>query len=206
MKLISGSYTDIGTTREVNQDAVFCRVLKGKKEYISLAVVCDGIGGLSCGEIASGFIVDEIAQWWNSLASWVDPDMVEPDLVISHVKDAAEEWNSNFYEYKLSQAIETGTTMSLLLTVQNRFYIIQVGDSRVYVVKNGVLKQLTTDASVSRLNSNGVMKSYLNNFMGKSEELFYTISEGEINTGDLFIVCCDGFYHNLINVLEFHHL
>ena len=197
MKVISGSYTDIGTTREVNQDSIFCRTYKKKKEYISLAVVCDGIGGLQFGEIASAYIVEEISRWWDEVLTWIDPDDTDPDIIFSHVRDAAEQWNSDFYEYKISQDIQTGTTMSLLLTVRDKYYIIQVGDSRVYLLRDGELKQLTIDATVSRLGNNGEMKSYLNNFMGKDEELFYTTMNGDIVSGDLFIVCCDGLYHHL---------
>ena len=90
-----------------------------------------------------------------------------------------------------------GTTLSMLMIVRNTYYIIQVGDSRVYRYNDGVLEQLTVDASVTRI-KNGRMKSYLDNYLGKQEELWFTSAVGNVVERDLFVVCSYGFYHRLL--------
>lgn len=63
--------------------------------------------------------------------------------------------------------------MSLFMLVRNYYFIIQVGDSRVYLYREKRLHQLTVDASTTKL-KNGRMKQYLNNYLGKSDELWFS--------------------------------
>jgi serine/threonine protein phosphatase PrpC len=196
MKLSGGCVTYIGNTRKVNQDAIIYRTISSGKNSFSLLAVCDGIGGLEHGEIASDIVAQSIGRWYEEVSEWLDIDSVEPDVLYAHLKDAAEAWNAAVCDYRSARQINTGTTMSLLMIIRKYYYIIQVGDSRVYCYQDGVLNQLTVDASVTRL-KDGRMKTYLDNFMGKTEELWFTSYNGIIRPGDLFLVCSDGFYHRL---------
>lgn len=196
MKVYGGCASNVGTTREVNQDAVIYKKKSNKNASMCLLAVCDGIGGMSHGEIASSIIRDLMDRWFAELTGWADPGSVEAELVWSNVKDAAESWNTELVAFKKSSQLQTGTTMSLLMQVMDNYFVVQVGDSRVYLYRNGELLQLTVDASVTRFNS-GKMKNYLDNYMGKSEELWFTTASGKIEPGDAFVVCSDGFYHHL---------
>lgn len=197
MKIIGGFSTNVGRVRKVNQDSIFCRIAKKKKSYISLSAVCDGVGGLEHGEIASALIVNNMEEWWNSIMSWIDIETVDTDILFAHLKDAAEEWNLILYDYMRVRRMDMGTTMSMCLTIRDKYYIIQVGDSRVYLYRSGNLFQLTTDATENRLKS-GSMKPYLTNYMGMSAELFFTTASGTLECNDLILTCCDGLYHNLL--------
>jgi len=84
--------------------------------------------------------------------------------------------------------------MSLFMLVRNYYFIIQVGDSRVYLYREKRLHQLTVDASTTKL-KNGRLKQYLNNYLGKSDELWFSCENGEILPQDIFVICSDGFYH-----------
>lgn len=196
MKVYGGCASDVGTTREVNQDAVLFRMKTEKKATMSLLAVCDGIGGMSHGEVASSIIRDLMDRWFDEITEWVDPGNVDAQLVWSNVKDAAESWNAELVAFKKNQQLQTGTTMSLFMQIMDEYFIVQVGDSRVYLYRNDELLQLTVDASVTRFKS-GRMKNYLDNYMGKSDELRFTTVSGTIESGDAFLVCSDGFYHNL---------
>ena len=196
MKVYGGCASDVGTTREVNQDAVLFRMKTEKKAIMSLLAVCDGIGGMSHGEVASSIIRDLMDRWFDEITEWVDPGNVDAQLVWSNVKDAAESWNAELVAFKKNQQLQTGTTMSLFMQIMDEYFIVQVGDSRVYLYRNDELFQLTVDASVTRFKS-GRMKNYLDNYMGKSDELRFTTVSGTIESGDAFLVCSDGFYHNL---------
>ncbi|MCD7836423.1 MAG: serine/threonine-protein phosphatase [Lachnospiraceae bacterium] len=197
MEFIGGCSSYIGAVRDVNQDAVVYRSAgRGEKSFIVLAV-CDGIGGLEHGELASSMVNSEIDKWYDEVLGWIDIVTVEPAVLYAHLKDAAENWNRTICDYKEKEHIATGTTMSLLMIIRDCYYIIQVGDSRIYLYSGGGLNQLTFDASVSRL-KNGRMKTYLDNFMGKNRELRFTSVQGSIKEGDLFVVCSDGLYHRLL--------
>lgn len=196
MKLIGACATDIGTTREVNQDAILYRAAgKGANQFAVLAV-CDGIGGLDRGEIASGIVMRGINTWFEDVMTWIDIGTVEEAVLYAHLKDMADQLNSAVWEYREENGIHTGTTMSLLMIIRNSYFIIQVGDSRVYSFYDGELCQLTVDASVSRL-KDGRMKSYLDNYMGKDAELWFSTVSGEIRKDEMFLACSDGLYHRL---------
>ena len=196
MKLLQGFYSDVGNTRKVNQDSILCRLVENKKNAFAIVAVCDGIGGLEHGEIASRIVCECINETFDEIAAWIDVNTVDADIIVSHLKDAVEEANERVFDYKTMHGMQMGTTMSLLIVLREYYYIIQVGDSRVYLMRSDFLRQLTVDATVSSMAS-GRMKTYLNNYMGKDTDVWYTVADGSIRKEDLFVVCCDGFYHNL---------
>ena len=196
MKLFHGFYSDVGNFRSVNQDSVLCRRFDKKKNSFIVIAVCDGIGGLEQGEVASRIICDHLNQTFDEIINWIDIDTADADIIFSHFKDAVEDANQALFNYRIQHGIRMGTTMSLLIVIRDLYYIIQVGDSRVYLLQNNFLRQLTVDASVSTM-VDGKMKTYLDNLMGKDSEVWYSNAEGTIQPNDLLFVCCDGFYHKL---------
>lgn len=206
MRYIGGLATDIGSTRKVNQDAVILKKaafdengaldLSSDEVRFALLAVCDGIGGLKYGEISSGIVRKGIDEWCDSVLKWMDIRTVDSEMVFSHLKDAADEWNCRVIDFARDCNAPTGTTMSLLMLIKDGYFILQVGDSRIYRIREGVAEQLTIDASVVRYRD-GKPKSYLNNFMGRDDELKFTFSSGDLSAGDTFLVCSDGFYHRL---------
>lgn len=197
MKLTGGCATCVGNTRKINQDAIRYRLAQKKGQYFSVLAVCDGIGGLEKGEVASALVVRRIDEWFDRIVQWLDIPEADPEVVYAHLKDAAEEWNLAVCEYRKSHGVQTGTTLSLLMLLRDRYYTLHVGDSRIYLCGKKDWKQLTVDASVTQM-KNGRMKTYLDNYMGKSEELWFTSSSGPVRGGDLFLVCSDGLYHHLL--------
>lgn len=189
--------TCTGNVREENQDAVVLRTKEQKGQYFCVLAVCDGIGGLEHGELASGIAVQAINEWFDFVSGWIDFDNMEEAVLYAHLKDLAEECNTQVRECQLEKNIRTGSTMSLLMIFRKKYYIIQVGDSRAYRYRKNELEQLTVDASVSRLR-NGVMKNYLDNYLGKQDGLWFTEKSGTVEGEDIFLVCSDGFYHNLL--------
>ena len=197
MKIRGGSASDIGSVRNVNQDAVCYRYLKQGKEELALCAVCDGVGGLEHGERASAFLVQRMEAWFEEVISWLAIPETETEVLFSHLKDGIECWNEELCQMCRRENLRTGSTLSLLLLIRHRYYIVHVGDSRVYRYRECTLEQLTMDDSVARLKT-GQMKSYLNNFMGKQEQLWFQALEGNAEKGDIFVVCSDGFYHHFM--------
>lgn len=196
MKLVTGYKSDRGNTRKVNQDAVVLKQISYRGKSFIILAVCDGIGGLEHGEVASALAVRRIEEWFNEVAGWLDIIETDGELVYSHLKDLAEECNELVRECRVTMQMETGSTMSLLMVLRDTYYIIQVGDSRVYRYRGRVLEQLTEDASVSRM-KNGRMKQYLDNYLGKQDTLWFTENTGRLQEGDILLVCSDGLYHHL---------
>lgn len=227
-ELILGAYTDRGGTRPENQDSVFSRALppappaaqsrspfslfggKNKEKHprtaapapqVSLSAVCDGIGGLERGDLASGVVVREMDGWMNHLSGWVRTDDLETDVLFSHFRDAAEQWNTALIDTIKTYNIRSGTTLSAILCIGSVFGILHVGDSRVYRYRptEGIgtkLLQLTEDESVYRV-KDGKTRSYLENFVGRQEPLSFRFYTGTLLPGDMLFACTDGFYHHL---------
>lgn len=196
MRLYTGCMTCTGNVREENQDTVVLKVKEKKGKYFLVLAVCDGIGGLEHGETAAKLAADRIGEWFEMTERWIDFSRTDGEVLYAHLKDVAEECNTLIRRYQAEYKIRTGSTLSLLMIYKEKYYIVQVGDSRIYCYHDRELEQLTQDASVTKI-TNGVFKSYLNNYLGKSDELWFTEKQGSLRQGDILLVCTDGFYHHL---------
>ncbi len=134
--------TDIGKTRNINQDAFFVQVLSNGAAF---AVVCDGMGGASAGDIASKTATEIISQYFLNSYS---PNMSFDDIVklLNNAINSA-----NFEVFSLSQKDENlkgmGTTAVVALVTETQAIICNIGDSRAYLAGDE-LKQITRDHSV----------------------------------------------------------
>ena len=137
--------TDIGLRREENQDAVRC-------EYFGhniLAVVCDGMGGERAGKEASSLAIDEFFQHFSESYSENLDDEAIRNLLIKSVSA------SNTVIYTRARLdfknFGMGTTCVAAFVTANTAYIINVGDSRAYLIAENGLHRITTDHNVSTL-------------------------------------------------------
>lgn len=205
--ILCGSYTDRGAHRPENQDAVFCRVFSAKNKKnppnvpLVLCAVCDGVGGMERGDLASGVVTAEMARFADSLDSWVEPGTTENGILFSHFRDAAEGWNATLCDTAKNYGIRTGTTFSGFLLNGDTYQIIHAGDSRIYRYRPGDpaglrLLCLTEDECVWR-EQNGRMRSFLSNCMGIHPVLSFCAYGGTLLPGDMLLACSDGFYHHL---------
>lgn len=189
IRLKGGFATDIGISREKNEDSIILQAIEQQGEWFAVGAVCDGIGGLEQGEVASKLIISELKDWFGKISQWINIAKMDGNMLFSQLILDVQVWNQKVCEYCALHQIKSGTTLSLLMILRNQYYIIQVGDSRIYRYK-GILEQLTQDEVTEK---NG--KSYLNNFIGKSKQLKYTTTSGVLSLGDVFLYCSDGFYH-----------
>ena len=191
MRYITGCATSVGGYRRVNQDAILL-VTKGS---FALGVVCDGIGGLDNSELASTFVTSAASEWYQNLVEWLDPETAETDIIFSHLRDAAEDWNYRLCEYIRAEGLHCGTTMSCISLLRDVGLIVHVGDSRIYRYrKDSGLEQLTVDMVFSRM-SDGRMKTYLANYVGRQDELSYLPIPLDTTPNELYIFGSDGFYN-----------
>lgn len=142
MQLRTAAATTRGGVKDVNQDS--CCVLEARSEFgpVALVVVCDGVGGLATGELASTYVVNRFAQWFeHALPSYLAYNSEGGRVDISKLEgvwgDLLEGANARIAAYGQAHGARMGTTFSGLLVCQDSCFIGQVGDSRVYRLRGG---------------------------------------------------------------------
>ena len=193
MKFVSGYCSDKGNVRENNEDAIVIRSVQDNGKNFLVAAVCDGIGGLDSGELASEFLTRKINAWFNAVAEYVLNGSVSRSTLRHSLTEAVVKWNEQLVQYMLEENLQMGTTMSLIMIVNDMVYGANVGDSRVYCYNHERLRQFSEDTSVSKF-ADGKVRSYLESYMGKDGELWVQGWEKELEPGDLYVLCSDGFY------------
>ena len=206
--------TDIGKKRVVNQDNF---KIKEYSPEVTLAVVCDGMGGARGGGVASSLaisafmdIMDESADLFSK-----DYDKDNADEVISDLlRRATERANEAVFTAAASSAELTGmgTTLVCALITPRKVYSVNVGDSRMYLCSHGAIEQITRDHSyvqylvdIGRMTPKKAKKSSQRNIITRAvgtepdvEADLYTISRMADSHPTYVLLCSDG----LTNMVE----
>lgn len=190
---LSSSYaiTHRGAVRQLNEDAHV------EINSHNLWVVADGMGGHEAGEVASQLVVDVIR-------TQVEKFKLE-DLNVSDIVKAIEDANKQLTEYSAQYLSNktAGSTVTALFVKNERYYILWVGDSRAYLLRNSKLTQVSRDHSqVNDLIDEGIisveeaknhpLSNVITRAVGVMDEVKVDVVEGDINTGDIFLLCSDG--------------
>ena len=123
--------TDIGNGRPSNQDAYLLRQKEKNGKLYLLAVVCDGMGGLKKGEIASHYIVEVLKQWFDETLfdglETMGIDMIEQNLI-----DLIRRINQNLLlmSRRMEETKSMGSTLTLLFVEEHEFFVLNVGNDR----------------------------------------------------------------------------
>lgn len=139
--------TDRGIVKETNQDSLLVKCFSTCKGDMAFAVLCDGMGGLSKGELASATVVRAFDRWSDEqlpeLCKLSNPDI--DSLILERQWDEViQQQNEKIKAYGKAHAVNMGTTVVALLVTQKAYYIINVGDSRIYSLSDHI-ERLTTD-------------------------------------------------------------
>ncbi|HSR67418.1 MAG TPA: Stp1/IreP family PP2C-type Ser/Thr phosphatase [Acidobacteriota bacterium] len=195
--------TDKGLKRRINQDAV-----KVNPEC-RLFVLSDGMGGHAAGEVASQLTVDTVEEFvalslGTSEVTWPFGYDIQQPFAYNILGTAVRLANVKVRHEAEKKEIYAGmgaTLVCLLLDDEGAFYT-HVGDSRLYLLRQGRLKQLTQDHSIVqeqlRLGiispedvENHTYRHVVTRAIG-SQELDFDVRKMETRPGDLFLICCDG--------------
>lgn len=205
MRYIATADSDIGISKTTNQDSVLIKHASTDLGEVLLAVICDGMGGLAKGELASATVVREFARWFDEDLAYelenLDMNVIGGKWVLM-LKDL----NLKILEYGAACGASLGTTFSGILFVGNQYLIAHVGDTRVYQI-GASLKQLTTDQTfVAREISRGTMtpeqaktdkrRNLLLQCIGASKSVEPQIICGKAEKG-AYMLCSDGFRHEI---------
>ena len=148
-KFYGAAYTDVGTVKTVNQDSLMIRIADIGMHKTAFAVVCDGMGGLQQGELASATVVRAYEKWYEEEL----PELLEQShtekVFANTLEDTwsriALECNEKIRKYGHKQGVNLGTTLTAILLAGQVYYILHVGDGRVYEFTGKDTKILTKD-------------------------------------------------------------
>ena len=201
-KIAYHAFSDIGCVRKNNEDMAYVAgklvrdgtakgdVFLSEECPVVAFAVADGMGGYEGGEVASEIVC-------RSFSSFIKKGLPNDD---SETIEAIKQWAVNANNLVLEtgklrpELSEMGTTFVGMIIDKNSLWIINIGDSRCYRLRNGILKQLSTDHSERERTGNPDTPSNLiYNFLGNEPQDFFSdISIYEPITGDSYLFCSDG--------------
>lgn len=207
MNYIISASTDIGIKKETNQDSLSVKVINTAFGRMAFAILCDGMGGLAKGEVASASVIEAFDGWISDRL----PKLLSDGTLELRLRD---EWfglvsrlNIKIMDYGRHQGIALGTTVVAMLVTEDRYYIINVGDSRAYEICDNAV-QLTTDQTFvanevaagrmteeqARIDSR---RNVLLQCCGASETVYPDMFLGQTKKDAVYMLCSDGFRHNI---------
>lgn len=186
LRFAAGSHK--GMIREGNEDSGYA----GPR----LLAIADGMGGQAAGEVASSEVISTLVQ--------LDDDVPGSDILTAlgtAVQRANDQLRVMVEEDPQLEGM--GTTLTALLWTGQRLGLVHVGDSRAYLLRDGVLTQITQDHTwVQRLVDEGRIteeeatthpqRSLLMRALGSGDHVEPDLSVREVRAGDRYLICSDG--------------
>lgn len=208
--VLIGLETNIGS-REKQQDAAIAVTndLDENTKSRALAVLCDGMGGMQGGEKASNLCVDTIYEDYSNMEKI--PDITQ--FLFDEI-DGLDEQVSNMCDEN-GDSLKAGTTLVAVVIEDDKLYWAGVGDSRLYIVRNNEIMQVTKDhnymmelmelveqnkLSMEEALSNSEREALISYVgIGGIKYIDYNKRPFILEEGDLLVMCSDGLYRNLEN-------
>lgn len=201
MKTIGAGRSDIGLHRRVNEDTF--RILQESPEAQrqgACYIVCDGMGGAPAGDVASRLAAEAF------IAAWASDELVAVDTR-QRLQLVVHEANGAVYHAARSSLdmAGMGTTLVGLVARAGWIYVCNVGDSRCYRRRGGILRQLTEDHTLAEeMVREGLLdaayarevseRNILTRAVGTNPQVEVDITSDEMRPGDRYLLCSDGLW------------
>ena len=182
--------TDIGRMRPINEDSYYA-----PHEGERFCAVADGMGGHNAGEVASAMAIQVFSEEMRRTE----------DITAGALHTAVARANEAVYHKALENAGMSGmgTTFSALAAQDDTAYLAHVGDSRIYLVRNGAIMQVTTDHTlVEQMVQKGLItprearfhprRNIITRALGTESRVDVDIVQMSVRPGDVFFLCSDG--------------
>ena len=208
--------SDVGRTREHNEDAFVIVDLsngnatmpeQSRREDLgpkgSLFMVADGMGGAAAGEIASAMAVEIVLGELRT--NWMSAEASDTEAFVRAIRQATKTANEqiNSYAAHHPEYRGMGTTATLAGLLGDTLYLAQVGDSRAYLVRHGVARQITKDQSLmQKLIEAGEMteeeaqhserRNIILQALGPEPVVNVDLTHQTVRRGDTLVLCSDG--------------
>jgi serine/threonine protein phosphatase PrpC len=208
LEFYSCGATDVGQKRQINEDSFLC------DDELGLWVVADGMGGHAAGEVASREAVDTIHGMVKRDKLKLDlqnPNAEETLRVGARLLEGAVQ-AATYLVYGMAELDSNkagmGTTISAMMALGSHAVTAQVGDSRIYRLRNSIAEQLTEDHTLinwqikqgliteeeARLSRH---RNVITRAVGNREYVQVDTAVVAVNPGDQFLLCSDGLYSYL---------
>jgi protein phosphatase len=182
--------SDTGLVREKNEDAFLMDEDQG------FFLVCDGMGGHRGGEVASHMAVETISQ---SMEGFTSANARQ--LLVQGIEKANQAILKSGLENE--DLFEMGTTVTAALLNDTQFTVANVGDSGVFIIRDGSIRKVTRDHTLAeQMLSNGVLKPeemrdnaynhILTRALGIEEQIEIDIFDEDLRPDDIILMCSDG--------------
>src|SRR3954470_7944825 len=208
--------TDVGRTRDHNEDSfVVADLSTGNatlqpevRQHVagprgSLFMVADGMGGAAAGEIASAMATEEVLKEMQRM--WVEGVDRSPTAFARALKAAAKAANTRINSYAVAHPENRGmgTTATIAGLLQDTIYVAQIGDSRGYIIRDGVGIQITKDQSLmQKLVEAGELteeeaehserRNIILHALGPEAQIKVVLTHQPLRRGDTLVLCSDG--------------
>ena len=208
--------TDLGKTRDHNEDCFLVADLSRGDASLhpevrehelgprgTLLVVADGMGGAAAGEVASEMATQTIYEQLKK--SWGEETELTAQRFAARLKEAVETANGHIHAYAKAhpEVRGMGTTTTAVGVLADHLYLTQVGDSRAYLVRDGVAVQLTKDQSLmQRLVEAGELteeeaaqserRNIILQALGPDPKVKVDLTHQDLRRGDVLVLCSDG--------------
>jgi len=175
---------------------------------ISLYAIADGMGGLDKGEIASQIAIKTLTE--TMMSSLIIPELTvntdsDSESLQNLLRAAVQAANLKVFELGQKEKKEVGTTLTALLLVNSMAVIANVGDSRIYLLREETFQQITVDHSlVANLVATGELKqeeiytypyrNIITRCLGIETDIEVDLCGRKIKSGDVFLLCSDGLW------------
>lgn len=206
MRFVATADTDIGIVKTTNQDSVLIKHASyNNDDEVLMAIVADGMGGLSKGELASATVIRKFSKWFEEELPF-ELKRVDMNVIAGKWSLMIKTLNSEILEYGKTINESLGTTFTGILFIGEQYLIVHVGDSRMYKI-DSYIKQITVDQTfVAREIARGTMtpeqaksdkrRNLLLQCVGASKVVEPQIICGKVENG-AYMLCSDGFRHEI---------
>lgn len=188
MQFLSEIYWDRGA-RESNQDSVSLQQVSIRGKRAVMALVCDGIGGLEQGEIASGYVAERMTEWFYTEGIRMLGKRKGWGKICRAGLRALYYCNGQMEEYGKKQGLKMGTAVTMLLASGKKYAVWHSGDTRLYRLRGGIRKtqvgRLTKDHTVNH----HILVRCIGSFPWKEPDVL----RGRIRRNQVMLLCTDGF-------------
>lgn len=191
--------SDVGITRIINEDKY--GFYSDDIKNLCYFVVADGLGGHNAGEVASNLLVEYIIE----KAKEHNKSFETVDKIKQFIQNCIEKANNIIYSSSLADSLNRGMgTTAVMAVIQNNDIVIgNVGDSRAYLLKKDIKKQITIDHSyIEELIKAGIItredaeihpeRHVITRALGRGADIKVDIFTDHFEEGDILILCTDG--------------
>lgn len=213
MHYIAAVQTDVGNVKKVNQDSLTVKIADTALGEVAMAVICDGMGGLEQGEVASASVVLAFEDWFHNQLPYAlfskEQQFSQEDYIRTSWEKILMEQNRKIIDYGKAHQFNLGTTVTAVLWIQDQYYVAHIGDCRLYEITDTLVQMTDDQTFVAREVALGHMTkeeaatdsrcNVLLQCIGVNAVINPTFLCMPTKKNAAYLLCSDGFRHEITN-------